>query len=152
MNNTIDLIEKKYGEDSAIFVLGYLNYLIDQNNIKYNEVDNFCLKNLPKKVISITNNDYDIKFKGVLIDEYMFYFYEDVQDGIFSEITKYIDNANNNIKYVLEDMFDLYTICKDVFYFDKLFYIHDDKKYIFKAETYNYYDSSYNILMFKENE
>ena len=152
MKDITTLIEEKYGEEYAPFVLGYLNYLIDQNDIKYNEIDDFCLKNLPKKVISITNNDYNINFKGALIDEYMFYFYEDIQDGIFDDITKYIDNANNNIKHVLKDMFDLYTSYKDIFYFDKLFYIHAGKKYIFEAETYNYYDDSYNILMFKENE
>lgn len=150
MNDTINLIEKKYGRDSAIFVLGYLNYLIDQNDIKYNEIDDFCLKNLPEKVISITNSDYDIK--GVIINEYMFYFHEDIQDEIFNEIIKYIDNANNSIKHVLKDMFDLYTSYKDIFYFDKLSYIYNNKKYIFESEAYNYDDDSYNILIFKENE
>jgi hypothetical protein len=150
MNDTINLIEKKYGRDSAIFVLGYLNYLIDQNDIKYNEIDDFCLKNLPEKVISITNSDYDIK--GVIINEYMFYFHEDIEDEIFNEIIKYIDNANNSIKHVLKDMFDLYTSYKDIFYFDKLSYIYNNKKYIFESEAYNYDDDSYNILIFKENE
>lgn len=150
MNDTINLIEKKYGRDSAIFVLGYLNYLIDQNDIKYNEIDDFCLKNLPEKVISITNSDYDIK--GVIINEYMFYFHEDIQDEIFNEIIKYIDNANNSIKHVLKDMFDLYTSYKDIFYFDKLSYIYNNKKYNFESEAYNYDDDSYNILIFKENE
>lgn len=150
MNDTINLIKKKYGRDSAIFVLGYLNYLIDQNDIKYNEIDDFCLKNLPEKVISITNSDYDIK--GVIINEYMFYFHEDIQDEIFNEIIKYIDNANNSIKHVLKDMFDLYTSYKDIFYFDKLSYIYNNKKYIFESEAYNYDDDSYNILIFKENE
>lgn len=150
MNDTINLIKKKYGRDSAIFVLGYLNYLIDQNDIKYNEIDDFCLKNLPEKVISITNSDYDIK--GVIINEYMFYFHEDIQDEIFNEIIKYIDNANNSIKHVLKDMFDLYTSYKDIFYFDKLSYIYNNKKYNFESEAYNYDDDSYNILIFKENE
>lgn len=150
MNDTINLIEKKYGRNSAIFVLGYLNYLIDQNDIKYNEIDDFCLKNLPEKVTWITNNDYDIK--GVIINEYMLYFYEDIQDRIFNEIIKYIDNANNSIKHVLKDMFDLYTSYKDIFYFDKLSYIYNNKKYIFESEAYNYDDDSYNILIFKENE
>ena len=129
-----------------------MNYLIDQNDIKYNEIDDFCLKNLPEKVISITNTDHDIKFKGVIIDEYMLYFYEDIQNGIFNEIIKYIDNTNNNIKHILKDMFDLYTSYKDIFYFDKLSYIYNNKKYIFESEAYNYDDDSYNILIFKENE
>lgn len=150
MNDTINLIEKKYGRNSAIFVLGYLNYLIDQNDIKYNEIDDFCLKNLPEKVTWITNNDYDIK--GVIINEYMLYFYEDIQDKIFNEIIKYIDNANNNIKHILKDMFDLYTSYKDIFYFDKLSYIYNNKKYIFESEAYNYDDDNYNILIFKKNE
>ena len=150
MNDTINLIKKKYGRDSAIFILGYLNYLIDQNDIKYDERDDFCLKNLPEKVISITNSDYDIK--GVIINEYMLYFHEDIEDEIFNEIIKYIDNANNSIKHVLKDMFDLYTSYKDIFYFNKLSYIYNNKKYIFESEAYNYDDDSYNILIFKENE
>ena len=82
----------------------------------------------------------------------MLYFHEDIQDEIFNEIIKYIDNANNSIKHVLKDMFDLYTNYKDIFYFDKLSYIYNNKKYIFESEAYNDDDDSYNILIFKENE
>lgn len=158
MNDIITLIEKKYGEKYAPFVSGYLSYLQDRD-LDYeffNESDKlyeFNLKNLPEKVLPVINNDYNESFKCVIInDDYLLCFSNDISISVLNDVEKYINDANNNINFILKDMFDLYTSYTDIFFYDELFLNQENNVYSFESETYNYLEDDYSILIFKKNE
>jgi hypothetical protein len=160
MKDIITLIEKKYGEKYAPFVLGYLSYLQDRD-LEYEFFNNsdklheFNLKNLPEKILPVINNTYNESIKCVIIDNYLLCFSNDVNTALLDTVEKYINNANPHINFILKDMFDLYTAYTDIFFYDK---IHLNQKkdiysknefYSFESETYNYLENNYSMLIFK---
>lgn len=163
MKAIINLIEKKYGEKYAPFVLSYLRYLQDRdleyeffNN--FDKLHEFNLKNLPEKILPVINNTYNESIKCVIIDNYLLCFSNDINTALFDTVEKYINNANPYIDFILKDMFDLYTSYTDIFFYDK---IHLNQKkdiysknefYSFESETYDYLNDDYSILIFKKNE
>lgn len=157
MKNIITLVEKKYGEKYAPFVLGYLNYLQDRD-LEYeslnntNELYEFNLKNLPEKILPVINNTFNESIKCVIIDDYLLCFSDELNTAMFNSVEKYINDANDNINFILKDMFDIYTSYTDIFFYDKIFLIQKNDVYSFESETYNYLENDYSILIFKKNE
>lgn len=157
MKDIITLVEKKYGEKYAPFVLGYLSYLQDRD-LEYeslnntNELYEFNLKNLPEKILPVINNTFNESIKCVIIDDYLLCFSDELNTAMFNSVEKYINDANDNINFILKDMFDIYTSYTDIFFYDKIFLIQKNDVYSFESETYNYLEDDYSILIFKKNE
>ena len=155
MKDIITLVEKKYGEKYAPFVLGYLSYLQDRD-LEYeslnntNELYEFNLKNLPEKILPVINNTFNESIKCVIIDDYLLCFSDELNTAMFNSVEKYINDANDNINFILKDMFDIYTSYTDIFFYDKIFLIQKNDVYSFESETYNYLENDYSILIFKK--
>lgn len=156
MKDIITLVEKKYGEKYAPFILGYLNYLQDRD-LGYeffndsDKVYEFNLKNLPEKILPVINNTYNESIKCLIIDNYLLCFSNDINKALFDSVEKYINDANTNIDFILKDMFDIYTSYTDIFFYDKIYLNQKKDIYSFESETYDYSNDDYGILIFKKS-